>query len=61
MMYGNRSNGYGYSPDRSKDVDRFNTSTKANYNYFDPYALNNATYKANNNAYKNEYTYGRNY
>ena len=31
MMYGNRSTGYGYSPDRSKDVDRFNPSTRANY------------------------------
>ena len=31
MMYGNRSTGYGYSPDRSKDVDRFNPSTRSNY------------------------------
>ena len=31
MMYGNRSAGYGYSPDRSKDIDRFNPSTRANY------------------------------
>ena len=31
MTYGNRSTGYGYSPDRSKDVDRFNPSTRANY------------------------------
>ena len=31
MMYGNRSAGYGYSPDRSKDMDRFNPSTRANY------------------------------
>ena len=31
MMYGNRSTGYGYSPDRSKDVDRFNPSTRPNY------------------------------
>lgn len=29
--YGNSSNGYGYSPDRSRDVDRFNPSTRANY------------------------------
>lgn len=36
-MYGNSSMGYGYSPDRSRDVDRFNTSTRSNYNYFDPY------------------------
>ena len=26
MKYGNCSTGYGYSPDRSKDVDRFNPS-----------------------------------
>lgn len=31
MMYGNASNGYGYSPDRSRDVDRFNHSTRSNY------------------------------
>lgn len=31
MLYGNSSTGYGYSPDRSRDVDRFNPSTRANY------------------------------
>lgn len=31
MMYGNRSAGYGYSPDHSKDIDRFNPSARANY------------------------------
>lgn len=31
MMYGNRSTGYSYSPDRSKDIDRFNPSTRSNY------------------------------
>ena len=31
MMYGNYHEGYGYSPDRSRDVDRFNPSTRANY------------------------------
>lgn len=31
MMFGNSSSGYGYSPDRSKDVNRFNPSTRANY------------------------------
>ena len=35
-LYGNSSAGYSYSPDRSRDVDRFNPSTKSNYNYFDP-------------------------
>lgn len=29
--YGNSSCGYGFSPDRSRDVDRFNPSTRANY------------------------------
>lgn len=56
MMYGNRSNGYGYSPDRSRDVDRFNTSTKACYTYFDPWKLSGATYKNNNGQYSNHYT-----
>jgi hypothetical protein len=36
-LYGNSSMGYSYSPDRSRDVDRFNTSTSGNYTYFDPY------------------------
>ena len=58
MLYGNNGNGYGYSPDRSRDVNRFNESTKANYGYFDPCKLNNETYKTNNNQYKNSYTYG---
>lgn len=31
MMYGNSSFGYSYSPDRSRDVDRFNPSTASNY------------------------------
>ena len=31
MMYGNSSMGYSYSPDRSRDVDRFNPSTRGNY------------------------------
>ena len=31
MMYGNWQTGYSYSPDRSKDVDRFNYSTRNNY------------------------------
>ena len=31
MMYGNSSMGYGYSPNRSRDVDRFNPSTRSNY------------------------------
>ena len=34
--YGNRSEGFGYSPDRSRDIDRFNPSTRGNYAYFDP-------------------------
>ena len=35
----------------ARNVDRFNPSTRANYNYFDPYKLNAETYKANNNDY----------
>lgn len=31
MMYGNSSMGFGYSPNRSCDVDRFNPSTRGNY------------------------------
>lgn len=31
MMYGNNSMGYSYSPDRSRDVDRFNPATRGNY------------------------------
>lgn len=30
-FYGNSSNGYAYSPNRSRDIDRFNPSTRANY------------------------------
>jgi hypothetical protein len=33
MLFGNPYTGYGYSPDRSKDVDRFNPSTRANYQF----------------------------
>lgn len=31
VLYGNRSGGFGYSPDRSRDVNRFNPSTRGNY------------------------------
>jgi hypothetical protein len=31
MMYGNSSMGFSFSPDRSRDVDRFNPSTRGNY------------------------------
>ena len=31
MLYGNSSTGFSYSPDRSRDVDRFNPSTRGNY------------------------------
>lgn len=41
----------------NKNVDRFNNSTKSNYNYFDPYRQNNQTYKQNNGQYSNYYTY----
>ena len=55
MLYGNRSNGYSYSPDRSRDVDRFNSSTKSNYSantsqygFYDP---TKTYYPSNNNGY----------
>lgn len=31
MYYGNNAIGYGYSPNRSYDIDRFNHSTSGNY------------------------------
>ena len=40
-----------------RNVDRFNESTKSNYRYFDPCALNNQAYKTNNGQYSNYYTY----
>lgn len=36
-LYGDSYSGYSYSPNRAYDVDRFNPSTRGNYNYFDPY------------------------
>ena len=55
MLYGNSSNGYSYSPDRSRDVDRFNPSTKSNYKtntyhygFYDPCKT---YYSSNNNGY----------
>ena len=43
----------------NRNVDRFNPSTKSQYNYFDPYALNNKTYYNNNGQYSNHYNYWR--
>lgn len=40
----------------NRNVDRYNPSTKSNYNYFDPYKLNNQTYKGNNGSYSNYYS-----
>ena len=40
----------------NRNVDRYNPSTKSNYNYFDPYKLNNQTYKNNNGSYSNYYS-----
>lgn len=40
MLYGNSSSGFSYSPDRSRDVDRFNPSTRANYSTsYNPYGF----------------------
>ena len=45
-FYGNAQAGYGYSPDRSRDVDRFNPSTRANY----PTNYNTNRYGVSNNV-----------
>lgn len=39
----------------SRNVNRYNPSTQGNYKYFDPFALNNQTYYANNGQYSNHY------
>ena len=39
----------------NRNVDRFNTSTRSNYSFFDPYRLNNQTYKSNNGEYSRKY------
>ena len=41
----------------NRNVNRFNPSTKPNYNYFDTNKLNNQTYKTNNGSYSNYYNY----
>ena len=41
---------------RNRCVDRYNESTKGNYSYFNPYRLNNETYKANNGKYSNYFS-----
>lgn len=41
----------------NRNVDRYNPSTKSNYNYFNQYQLNNETYKSKNGTYSNYYTY----
>jgi hypothetical protein len=53
MLYGNSSNGYGYSPNRSREVDRYNTSTQQNYNRPNFNRLNEQTYYSNNNYWSN--------
>ena len=40
---------------RNRCVDRFNPSTKSNYNGYTFNYLNNQTYKANNNQYSKHY------
>ena len=39
----------------NRNVDRFNQSTRGNYNSFDQNRLNNQTYKANNGTYSRHY------
>ena len=44
MLYGNSSFGFSYSPDRSRDIDRFNPSTRGNYNNPLQYGNGNRSY-----------------
>ena len=46
-LYGNASMGYAYSPDRSRDVDRFNPSTRSNYQFStsNPYRQQTTDYR----------------
>ena len=53
MMYGNYSMGFSYSPDRSRDVDRFNPSTRSNYSkaynpndYYSPISIQQNSIKS---------------
>lgn len=39
----------------NRNVDRYNPSTRSNYNYFNPCRLNNETYKQNNGKYSSKY------
>ncbi len=41
----------------NRNVDRFNTSTKSNYTYFDPCKLNSYTFKQNNGQYTDRYSH----
>jgi hypothetical protein len=41
----------------NRNVNRFNESTRGNYNYFDPTRANNETYYANNGQRSNHYNY----
>ena len=41
----------------NRNIDRFNNSTRGNYNYFNPDRLNNQAYYSNNNQYSNYYSY----
>lgn len=47
-LYGNSSMGFGYSPDKSREVDRFNPSTRANYPAYSLGDLNDRTWRINN-------------
>ena len=43
----------------SRNVDRFNESTRGNYNYLNHYRENNKTYYNNNGQHSNYYNYNR--
>lgn len=47
MLYGDSYMGYSYSPDRSRDVDRFNASTRSNY----PTSYNTTGYYSAKSSY----------
>lgn len=41
---------------RNRQVDRFNPSTRSNYNYFDPYSRGYGCYEPNGHSYNYSYS-----
>lgn len=52
MIYGNYFEGFSYSPDRSRDVDRFNPSTRQNYSTSNRYYSASDSTKNSGTQYK---------